>query len=91
MASVSTNIKIDAELKKEAQVLFEKLGLNLSTAVNIFLRQAVREQGIPFYVNAEEPNQETREAIEEVQRMKCDPNLGRTYTDVDEMMRELLA
>lgn len=88
MASVSTNIKIDAELKKEAQVLFEKLGLNLSTAVNIFLRQAVREQGIPFYVNAEEPNQETREAIEEV---RSGVGLSRAFHSVAELMEDLNA
>lgn len=91
MTPVSTNIKIDPVLKKEAQELFEKLGLNLSTAVNIFLRQSVREQGIPFYISAEEPNRETREAIEEVRQMKKDPSLGKRYTDVDEMMRDLLA
>ena len=46
MAPVSTNIKIDPELKEQSQALFESLGLSLSAAVNIFLRQAVREQAI---------------------------------------------
>ena len=50
MAVVSTNIKIESELKQDAQKLFETLGMTLSTAVNIFLRQAVREQGIPFRI-----------------------------------------
>ena len=50
MSVVSTNIKIEAELKQDAQKLFEDLGMTLSTAVNIFLRQAVREQGIPFRI-----------------------------------------
>ncbi len=50
MASISTNIKIDADLKQQAQTLFADLGMNLSTAVNIFLRQAVREHSIPFHV-----------------------------------------
>lgn len=48
MAPVSTNIKIDSELKKEAQILFEKMGLNMTTAVNMFLAQAVRNQAMPF-------------------------------------------
>ncbi len=91
MSAVSTNIKIDSQLKQESQALFESLGLNLSTAVNIFLRQAVREQAIPFRVSVRTPNAETIEAIQEVQRMKVNPNLGKTYTDVDQMMKELLA
>ena len=91
MSAVSTNIKIDPQLKQESQALFESLGLNLSTAVNIFLRQAVREQAIPFRVSVRTPNAETIEAIQEVQRMKGNPNLGKTYTDADQMMKELLA
>ena len=91
MAAISTNIKIDPQLKQESQTLFESLGLNLSTAVNIFLRQAVREQAIPFQISAYDPNTETIEAIREVQRMKIDPNIGKTYSDVDQMMKELLS
>ena len=50
MATVSTNVKIDPAVKVQAQELFERLGMNLSTAVNIFLRQAIREQAIPFTI-----------------------------------------
>ena len=59
MAPVSTNIKIDPELKEQSQALFESLGLSLSAAVNIFLRQAVREQAIPFRIGNPLPNAET--------------------------------
>lgn len=86
MAMVSTNIKIDAELKKEAQKLFKDLGLNLSTAVNIFLHQAVREHGIPFYVSTEEPNAETKQAIEDARN---GIGLSRSFSSVDEMMEAL--
>lgn len=50
MAAVSTNIKLDPILKQQAQELFSNLGMNLSTAINIFLKQAVREQSIPFRI-----------------------------------------
>ncbi len=50
MAKVSTNISIDADTKAQAQELLADLGLDLSTAVNIFLRQMVRENAIPFEV-----------------------------------------
>ena len=91
MAAISTNIKIEQSLKEESQALFESLGLSMSTAVNMFLRQAVREQAIPFRVGKPVPNEETLEAIREIQRMKADPSLGKSYTDVDAMMKDLLA
>ena len=46
MATVTTSIRTDAQLKREADRLFSDLGMNFSTAVNTFLRQAVREQGL---------------------------------------------
>ena len=63
MAKVSTNISIDADVKKQAQELFAALGLDMSTAINIYLKKAVAEQGIPFDVKMEEPNEVTAKAI----------------------------
>lgn len=51
MAKVSTNISIDADTKAKAQELLADLGLDLSTAVNIFLRQMVRDNAIPFAIS----------------------------------------
>ena len=65
MAKISTNISIDADVKKQAQELFAALGLDLSTAINIYLKKAVAEQGIPFKIRLESPNFETIESIEE--------------------------
>lgn len=56
MAKVSTNINLDPELKKTAQELFADLGLDLTAAVTLFLKQAVREQRIPFEIKRENPN-----------------------------------
>ena len=56
MAKVSTSISIDAEVKMKAQELFADFGLDLSTAINIFLRQSIRENGIPFSIRREVPN-----------------------------------
>ncbi len=63
MAKISTNISIDAEVKKQAQELFADLGLDLSTAINIYLKKAVAEQGIPFDVTRDIPNTITQKAI----------------------------
>lgn len=84
-------MRIDDELKKQAEELFNDLGMNMTTAFTIFAKQAVREQRIPFEITRDVPNSETLEAIKEVEQMKKDSSLGKSYTDVDEMMKELLA
>ncbi|MGL5254154.1 MAG: type II toxin-antitoxin system RelB/DinJ family antitoxin [Brevinema sp.] len=91
MAKVSTTIRTDHDAKKQVQQIFSNLGMDMSTAVNIFFHQVIRSNGLPFEVVMDTPNDETVEAIREVQRMKADPSIGKTYTDVDAMMKELLA
>jgi DNA-damage-inducible protein J len=48
MAQTNLTIRIDESIKREAESLFNRIGLNMSTAVNVFFRQAIREQSIPF-------------------------------------------
>jgi len=86
MPPVSTNIKIDPELKHEAQELFEKMGLNLTSAINLFLFQAVQEQAIPFriYLN---PNQETVSAVEEGEKIISSGKAR--FESADEMFDDL--
>jgi DNA-damage-inducible protein J len=84
------NIRMDAEIKAQAQQLFSSLGMDMTTAVNIFLRQALRYNGFPFEIRLDTPNSETLEAVKEVESMKANPAQAKGYTDVDEMMRELL-
>lgn len=88
MTPVSTNIKIDPELKQQAQALFNDLGLNLSTAINLFLRQSVREQAIPFRVGKPLPNDETLRAIQDARN---GVGLSRGFTSVAELMEDLNA
>jgi DNA-damage-inducible protein J len=90
MAGNTTNISIrmDADLKAKADALFAELGMNLSTAFNIFVRQSLREGGIPFDVKLEQPNEETIAAIREAERIAHDPNV-KHYSDVEEALREL--
>ena len=90
-ATTSTmNIRMDKDVKEQAQRIFAQLGMDMTTAVNVFLRQAIRYNGFPFEIRLDTPNQETLDAINEVQQMKKDPSVGRSYTDVDKMMEELL-
>lgn len=88
MTPVSTNIKIDPDLKRESQILFEQLGLNLSTAINMFLRQSVREQAIPFRVGNPVPNSETLKAIEDARN---GIGLSQGFSSVAELMEDLNA
>lgn len=88
--TTNISIRMDVELKKQAEQLFSDLGMNMTTAFNIFLRQAVRQQRIPFDIALEVPNPETIAAMEEAERISRDPSV-KGYTDIDQMMKELLA
>lgn len=89
--TININIRMDADLKKQFESFCTDMGMTMTTAFNIFAKKTVREYRIPFEIGAENPNAQTRAAIEEVQRMKADPTIGKTYTDVDAMMEDLLA
>ncbi len=64
--------------------------MTMTTAFNLFAKKTVQEYRIPFDVGAEIPKEETKEAMEEVRRMKANPSIGKAYTDVDTMMEDLL-
>ena len=70
MAKVSTSISIDTDVKAKAQELFAELGMDLSTAVNIFLRQSIYEQGVPFAIRREIPNETTLKAMDDAENGK---------------------
>lgn len=90
MAKVSTSITIDAETKAQAQMLLSDFGLDLSTAVNIFLRQMIYEGAIPFSIKREEPNAITLAAMRETEEMKKNPEQYKGYNDVRKMMEDIL-
>ncbi len=89
MANIPTSISIDEELKAKAQELFSDLGLDLSTAINIFLRQSVRNNCIPFSIQREVPNADTIAAMNEAEDMVKHPEKYKSYTDVNAMMQDL--
>jgi len=90
MSTVLLNVRLDADLKKQAEELFSDFGMTMTTAVNVFLRQAVREQALPFTVSRERPNAELRAAMEEGERIAHDPNAP-TYHSMDELKASLEA
>ena len=90
MAKVSTNITIDEVTKKKAQVLLADFGMDLSTAVNIFLKQMVYEGSFPFSITREVPNAVTLAAMKETEEMRKHPEAYKGYSNVDEMVEDIL-
>ena len=56
MATINLNIKTDKEIKEQAEIIFSESGLNMTTAINMFLKTIVRENGIPFELKLDTPN-----------------------------------
>lgn len=89
MAKVSTSISLDADVKAKAQELFADFGLDLSTAINIFLRQSIRENCIPFSIQREAPNADTLAAMREAEEMVRHPEQYETFSNMTDLMRSL--
>lgn len=91
MAKTTTSnisIRMDSDLKAAAEALYEELGMNLSTAFNIFVRQSLRERGIPFKITEGMPNKETVSAMLEAERIAKDSSI-KGYHNVDDFFADL--
>ena len=88
MPTTNLNIRTDKGIKDQAEEIFAELGLNMTTAVNMFLRTAIREHGIPFELKLDVPNETTAAAIEEGRKLMADPDAPR-YASMDELKAAL--
>lgn len=88
MATVSTQVRIDETLKRQSTELFTQLGIDMSGAVNMFLRQCVMRGGLPFEVSVPRYRQEVLEAMEEAKTLSRDPNAKR-YANFSEALENL--
>lgn len=88
MKTVNVTIRVDEEIKKQADDLFSDLGMSLSTALNIFLRQSVREQRLPFEISRNVPNTTTLAAMEAAEN---DEDLYGPFDSVESLMEALNA
>lgn len=86
--TVPTQIRMDSEIKKSATALFESLGLDMSSAINLFLHQCILRGGLPFEVVVPNYSPETLQAMEEAKRIAKDPNV-KGYSSMDELKEEL--
>lgn len=91
MATTNLNVRVDENLKKTADALLNELGLNMSTAINIYLKQIVRENGIPFEIKLDKPNAETLQAMQAMQDVREGKNLHGPFDSVSELMEDLNA
>ena len=89
MVTSPTQIRIDSNVKTEANELFSELGIDMSSAVNIFLRQCVLHGGLPFKVEIPKFNTETLAAMEEAKRISRDPNVP-SYSSMEDLKKALL-
>ena len=89
MATAVLQTRVDAATKQEAEALFDSLGLDITTAIRLFLRQSINQQRIPFDIVPPKNNfsEETLEAIEEARRISKDPK-SKSYSSVKELFKD---
>lgn len=90
MSTVPTQIRIDSSVKKQANELFNELGLDMSGAVNIFLRQCILRGGLPFKVEVPRYSNELLSAADEAKRISRDPDVP-GYTSMEDLKKDLEA
>lgn len=88
MATTNLNIRIDKDIKDQAERIFSELGLNMTTAINMFLRTTIRENGLPFALKLDVPNETTAAAIEGGRRIVADSSV-KGYANMDDLKADL--
>lgn len=88
MESTNLNIRTDKAVKDQAEAIFNELGLNMTTAVNMFLKTVIRQNGITLDLRLDVPNETTASAIEEGRKLMNDPSASR-YSSMDELKTAL--
>ena len=87
--TTNLNIRMDKNVKEQAEAIFNELGLSMTSAITVFLKTAIRERGIPFRLTLDVPNAETVAAIEEGRKIAYDKDV-KGYTNIDELKAALL-
>ena len=88
MSTTPTQIRIDSDIKQQASALFGHLGLDMSSAVNLFLHQCVLRGGLPFSVEIPQYNQKVLDAMTEAKRISRDPDI-RGYDSMEDLKAAL--
>ena len=86
--NTNLNIRTDKEIKEKSEKIFSELGISMTTAINMFLRQTIRFGGIPFELKVT-PNAETISAINEMEDIISGRKETKSYTDLNELFEDL--
>lgn len=86
MSTSNINVRVDRELKEEAEILFNDLGFSMSSAITMFLKSALRYGGIPFELKRVSPNSDTVKALAEYAEMKNKPEKYKRYDSFQEAL-----
>ena len=89
MAQGSLTIKLDNETKKEFNEFCEESGINMTTAINMFIKKVIREQRIPFELSLNKPNLETLQAIQESEDILNGIKKVKSFNSVEELFEDL--
>ncbi|CAM1670236.1 type II toxin-antitoxin system RelB/DinJ family antitoxin [Streptococcus pneumoniae] len=87
MSKTSMSIRLDSEVKEQAQQVFNNLGMDMTTAINIFLRQAIQYQGLPFDVRLDE-NWKLLQVLTDLDQNR---NMSPSFESVSDLMKDLRA
>ncbi|MCY7136508.1 type II toxin-antitoxin system RelB/DinJ family antitoxin [Streptococcus gordonii] len=87
MSKISMSIRLDSEVKEQAQQVFNSLGMDMTTAINIFLRQAIQYQGLPFDVRLDE----SRSLVEVLAGLDQNRNMSQSFGRASDLMEDLRA
>ncbi|HET1820016.1 TPA: type II toxin-antitoxin system RelB/DinJ family antitoxin [Streptococcus pneumoniae] len=87
MSKMSISIRLDSEVKEQAQQVFSNLGMDMTTAINIFLRQAIQYQGLPFDVRLDE----NRKLLQVLTDLDQNSNMSQSFESVSDLMEDLRA
>ena len=87
--TANLNVRIDPVLKRESDKLFKDLGLNMSTAINMFLTQCVKTSSIPFTIEEPKPTKKLKKALKEVDYMMKHPDKYKSYNSMDDLLKDL--
>lgn len=85
------NINVDSNVKKEATELFNSLGLNMSTAINLFLRKSINVGGIPFELKNPKPTRELKKALKEAKKIENGEILVKSFDNREDLKKALLS
>ena len=88
--TANINLRIEPQVKQDAEALFSSFGISVTDAINIFLHHSIMEQRIPFEIKRELPNAETIAALNEYHAMKSDPQSYKRYDSFSDLVNEVL-